>query len=168
MQYKNIGGTIDKCDCVSAHSHNCTCQRVCSGNCYGYEWPCWIDCTGGYCKPQGTCTCYYNCKENGYCNFDKYTCTCNSKTSGGSTCACNVQTCTRHSIVCNNHCSVNSECSNWCTLDCANYCNCDKNTCTCNLDCPTNDTCSDVCRCNYYCPCNTQAVTCSNNCLCNT
>ena len=54
VQYKNIGGTIDKCDCVSAHSHRCTCYLVCSGDCSSYSKPCYIDCTGGYCDPQGT------------------------------------------------------------------------------------------------------------------
>nr|DAU35419.1 MAG TPA: hypothetical protein [Caudoviricetes sp.] len=62
----------------------------------------------------------------------------------------------------------NSDCSNWCILDCASYCSCDKDTCTCDLNCAADDWCRDVCRCNHYCPCNTQAVACSNNCLCNT
>ena len=169
MQYKNIGGTIDKCDCVSAHAHNCTCYFVCSGDCSGYSSPCIIDCTGGYCNPHGDCTCNYNCKEDGkYCDYYLYTCTCNSKTSGDSTCICNVQTCTSHGIECGNNCIVNQDCSNLCKLDCPSVCRCDKDTCTCNLNCAANDWCRNVCRCNHYCPCNTQAVACSNNCLCNT
>ena len=165
MQYKNIGGTIDKCDCVSAHAHNCTCYFVCSGNCSGYSSPCIIDCTGGYCNPHGDCTCNYNCKEDGkYCDYYQYTCTCNSKTLGDSTCVCNVQTCTSHGIECGNNCIVNQDCSNLCKLDCPSVCRCDKDTCTCNLNCAANDWCRNVCRCNHYCPCNTQAVTCSNNC----